>query len=150
VLFSLLDDSVPVDPKAQREFFSTDKETFFDSRADFIKQRAMNLRRTLVNRGGLMPIGLLQWCLEYARQSKHDASGIFAAVKAKFAGVARTDLLEDVTRIYEFRNRYVAHQDEQLTDARMARAALSEWARGCTESGSCARCRSHGSGVPRC
>jgi type III restriction enzyme len=130
VLFSFLDDSVPADSRAQREFFSTDRESFFENRADFIKRQAVNLRRTLVDRGGLMPIGLLQWCLEYARQSRHESSGVFAVIRSKFADVARTDLLEDVTRIYEFRNRYVAHQDEQLTDARTAKAALGEWARG--------------------
>jgi type III restriction enzyme len=130
VLVDFLSESVPQDSKAQKEFFNPDYLFLSSGKIDFLKRQASNLKRTLVDRNGLMPIGLLQWCLEYARQSTHEAAGIFGAVKEKFAQAAKTDLQETVGRIYDFRNQYVAHQDKELSDAEATRQALGEWTRG--------------------
>ena len=34
------------------------------SKANFHKRQAANLEKTLVGQNGLMPIGLLRWCLD--------------------------------------------------------------------------------------
>ena len=34
-----------------------------------------------------------------------------------------------IGRVYDFRNRYVAHQKEELTDVDLTRQALAEWSK---------------------
>ncbi len=129
VLLDFLGESVPAEPRAQKEFFSPEYGMMPHGKVDFLRRQANNLRRTLVDRNGLMPVGLLQWCLEYARQSTREAGGVFGVVKVKFAQASKGDMLEVVARIYDFRNQFVAHQDHELTDAKLAKAALGEWTR---------------------
>lgn len=74
-----------------------------------------------------MPIGLLRWCLEYARGATREIGGVFDAVRRGFAHIASSDLLEVVGRVYDFRNRFVAHQKDELTDADLTRHAIAEW-----------------------
>jgi type III restriction enzyme len=74
-----------------------------------------------------MPIGLLKWCLEYAKASKRELGGVFRAVKDGFASVAKSDLTELLGRVYDFRNLYVAHQKEELRDVEQTRQAMREW-----------------------
>jgi hypothetical protein len=54
-------------------------------------------------------MGLLKWCLEYAKSPKTPPLGIFSAVKANFMSAAKTELLDLVDKIYSFRNEYIAH-----------------------------------------
>jgi type III restriction enzyme len=40
------------------------------------------------------------------------------------------DLLAAVTKINDFRNTYVAHQEQELTDSKKAENALMQWISG--------------------
>jgi len=84
----------------------------------------------LVDNNGLMPIGLLRWCLDYARHSQRMVGGMFQSVKTCFAKIAEVDLSEVIDRIYVFRNEYIAHQDRELSDPNLVKQALTEWIQG--------------------
>ncbi len=86
--------------------------------------------RTLIENDGVMPMGLLKWCLDYAKNPKTPPGGIFSAVKAAFVDAAKTDLLDTVDRIYSFRNEYIAHQEKELADRELARQAMVDWILG--------------------
>ncbi len=128
LIVSALGDKVPDDPRLrQRFFFFFYLSNLPRGAAGFHQRQGDNLRRTLQEGDGLMPIGLLKWCLEYARSPKVSPSGVFLAIKTHFAEIAKTDLLDLIDRVYTFRNECVAHQDKEIKDAKTARVALKEW-----------------------
>jgi type III restriction enzyme len=130
VLVGLLGNDVPDDRQAQADFFAPDLGNLPPGEAGFHERQGVNLRRTLVDRNGLMPIGLLRWALDYARHSRRSVGGVFQAVRQRFSEVAQTDLYELIDRVYSFRNEYIAHQERELSEPAIARQALGEWARG--------------------
>ncbi len=93
----------------------------------FHERQGRNLRRTLIENGGVMPVGLLRWCLEYAKSPRTPPGGIFSAVKMKFAAEAKTSLPNSVEKVYSFRNEFIAHQEKDLLDPEQARKALKDW-----------------------
>jgi type III restriction enzyme len=123
-------EGVPTDRAGQYEFFHPDLGALPTNEANFHKRQAANLERTLAGQNGLMPIGLLRWCLDYASTSRRKIGGIFEHVRASFADVSRTDLFSVVDAVYSFRNEYVAHQDRELSDSELARQALVQWTNG--------------------
>ena len=88
------------------------------------------MKRTLIENDGVMPMGLLKWCLDYAKNPKTPPGGIFSAVETAFVDAAKTDLLDTVDRIYSFRNEYIAHQEKELDDMNLAQRAMNEWIKG--------------------
>ena len=121
--------ALPESQEEQYDFFRPDLDMLSTKDANFHRNCASNLMRTLVDRNGFTPMGLLRTCLEYARQGPPVVGGIFAAVRKELADLAQGDLLEAVSRVYAFRNKYVAHQEEPLTDPDTAKDALAQWAR---------------------
>jgi type III restriction enzyme len=93
------------------------------------KRRGSDLKRTLADRAGMSPIGLLRWCLQQPREAKPIVGGIFAAVHQRF-GFASDETYKLVSVINTFRNEYVAHQNKELTDPTAARNELSQWING--------------------
>jgi len=120
---------VPTDPQEQKVFFEPYYGSLSKSDIDYHDRHAKFLRRTLVFRNGLMPLGLLEFCLKYCGQS-HDVGGIFGAVRQNFADLAGGPLLDQVTAIYEFRNTHIAHVNVELTDRALAAAGLKQWISG--------------------
>ncbi|MBP8625018.1 MAG: DEAD/DEAH box helicase family protein [Methanothrix sp.] len=116
LIISTLKDSIPSDPEKQKRFFEPDTSAMHPREESFHKRQAVNLRRTLVENDGIMPIGLLKWCLEYAKSPKVPPGGVFSATKAKFEGQAKTELFDIVDKIYTFRNEYIAHQEKELDE----------------------------------
>lgn len=129
VILKRLGPSIPVEREAQKAFFQITSNGLTAKEVEECKRRATNLKRTLVDHGGMSPIGLLRECLEFAKGSQPSVAPVFESVRAAFqADIGET--FELVSRINTFRNTYVAHQKKELTDVVMARPALSEWASG--------------------
>jgi len=129
-IISTLKDAIPDDLNKKQRFFEPDLSVLHPRDESFHKRQAVNLRRTLIENDGIMPIGLLKWCLEYARSPKVSPGGIFLAIKAKFEGADKKDLFDTVDKIYSFRNEYIAHQEKELDDGNTAKQAMSEWING--------------------
>ena len=91
---------------------------------------AQNLKKTLVYRNGISPLGLLRTCMDYALNDNTKLDGVFAAIKQKFQVKGGRDLLGAVTEINDFRNAYVAHQEKELTDVRLTEKHLQKWING--------------------
>ena len=88
---------------------------------------AQNLKRTLVFKNGFSPLGLLRNCLDYALNDSTKIGGVFEDINVQFKIQGARKLLETVTRINDFRNTYVAHQDSELTDSKIAELELKLW-----------------------
>lgn len=48
-------------------------------------------------------------------------------MKSEFNFEGASDLLTEVAEINDFRNTYVAHQEKELTDTKLAKKHLSKW-----------------------
>ena len=94
------------------------------------ERMAQNLKRTLVFNNGIMPLGLLRDCMEYSLNDNTKLGGVFEAVKVKFRVTGGRDMLAAATRIYDFRNTRVAHQEREVTDPKEAESNLAGWIKG--------------------
>ncbi|MBN2061150.1 MAG: DEAD/DEAH box helicase family protein, partial [Deltaproteobacteria bacterium] len=124
-----LQDQVPSDRKLQREFFRPEMDELPTGEANYHKRQASNLERTLIDQNGLMPIGLLRWCLDYV-QTHRRIGGVFEAVRKSFEDISKPEFFSVVDSIYQFRNEYIAHQDRELSDSNIAKDALKLWTKG--------------------
>lgn len=129
VMLKLLGSEIPTDREAQRKFFEPDLNALSAKDGETYRRRGKDLKRTLVDHNGMSPIGLLRWCLRYARKPNAVVGGIFDVVGRQFSTISE-EIYRLVSSINTFRNDYVAHQEKELTDPVLARKALGEWALG--------------------
>lgn len=64
--------------------------------------------------------------MDYALNDNTKIGGVFDSVTAKFKVTGGRALLSTVSEINDFRNKYVAHQEE-LTDRKLTERQLKEW-----------------------
>lgn len=91
---------------------------------------ANNLKRTLVFKNGISPIGLLRSCMDFALNDKNKIEGVFSSIRNKFKVKGARDLLYMVEGINDFRNTYIAHQEKELTDVETVKKELKKWIEG--------------------
>jgi type III restriction enzyme len=130
LMIDRLAQDVPQDATQLDVFLEADVSSLAGKEADTIKFYARNLRGTIVDRKGTMPIGVLRWSLTYARSPRPSFGPIFDSIKARFSKIASKDFIKQIEHINAFRNTYVAHQEQPLEDVEQARAALKEWSVG--------------------
>lgn len=125
-----LQPSVPPLPQDQRVWF----EPFLSGKSDMdprhYEKMAKNLRKTLLYSAGLMPIGTLRDCLKYALDDAANFNGIFKTIRTAFKFDGSRKLLDEVATIYDFRNKYVAHGEAEITDAKYVAKELGRWING--------------------
>jgi type III restriction enzyme len=129
----ILDALLPYVPKTaqeQKAFFDPYYKNLHEKDQLWLKRHASNLKRTLIDRNGLWPSGLLQFCLDYALNSKDEVGGVFEAVKEAFVSFAKESLLQTVGQVTDFRNKYVAHQETELIDVKISSDGLKMWIAG--------------------
>ena len=71
-------------------------------------------------RNGISPLGLLRGCLDDALNDTTKIGVVFDAIHVRFKVQGGRDLLAVVTDINTFRNTYVAHQEKELTEPKLA------------------------------
>ena len=72
-------------------------------------------------------MGLLGFCLDYAKKDTEPDPGVFTSVRTSFSDLKDAGLKELLDQCYDFRNTYIAHEKQQLNDADIARKALQVW-----------------------
>ncbi len=127
LMIDLLGPDVPQNQDQMEQFFEPDVSSLPSKEGETIKWNARNLKGTLVDRKGTMPIGVLRWSLNYAKSARQSFGGIFDTIKKRFAPIASKEFVKQIERINGFRNTYVAHQEQPLEDVEQARVALKEW-----------------------
>ena len=95
--------------------------------AAFLEKQASLLRRFLVHRSPITPIGVLRFCLDYASKDEEAPGGVLVAVRERFADLADTDLSDLLGTVYDFRNTFIAHAKDELGDLAKAEGALHQW-----------------------
>ncbi|MCL6615448.1 MAG: restriction endonuclease subunit R, partial [Firmicutes bacterium] len=114
VILERLLPALPAAPHDQQDFFEPYLGDLPKGQAKMLAEIAKNLRRTLVYRNGLFPLGLLAFCLEHARDEQMAVGGVFAAIRKSFADLSKGDFTAKLNAVKEFRNKYIAHAEEEL------------------------------------
>jgi len=122
-----LQPELPITIEAQKAWFDPDLYGLDRKSEQNYRKLAQNLKRTLVFNNGLSLIGLLRSCLDYALNDTTKIEGVFAALHTQFRIQGGRKLLETITRINDFRNTYIAHQEQELTDRNLAEQELKVW-----------------------
>lgn len=120
---------VPGLPTDQRTWFEPYIQGTQARPADWYKRVAQNLRKTLLFQSGLMPMGLLRDCMDYALNDKAKIGGAFDSVKQAFLYTGSRKVLEELSAVYDYRNKHVAHQESPITEAKPAGLAMGRWIR---------------------
>lgn len=118
---------VPGLPADQRTWFEPYIQGTQARPADWYKRVAQNLRKTLLFQSGLMPMALLRDCIDFALNDKAKIGGVFDSVKQAFRYTGSRKVLEELSAVYDYRNKHVAHQESPVTDAKPAGLALGRW-----------------------
>ncbi|MCH9055881.1 DEAD/DEAH box helicase family protein [Synechococcus sp. PCC 6716] len=122
-----LQPEMPVTVEDQKAWFAPSLGGVDRKSEDYYRKLAQNLKRTLVFNNGLSLIGLLRSCLDYALNDTTKIGGVFEALQTQLRFQGGRKLLETVTRINDFRNTYIAHQEQELTDKNLAKQELKIW-----------------------
>ncbi|MBJ7900240.1 MAG: restriction endonuclease subunit R [Cyanobacteria bacterium RI_101] len=122
-----LQPEMPVAVDDQKAWFTPYLDGADRKSEDYYRKLAQNLKRTLVFNNGLSLIGLLRSCLDYALNDTTKIGGVFEALQTQLRFQGGRKFLEIVTRINDFRNTYIAHQKQELTDKNLAEQELKIW-----------------------
>ncbi|QKD80803.1 DEAD/DEAH box helicase family protein [Thermoleptolyngbya sichuanensis A183] len=122
-----LQPEMPVTVEDQKAWFAPYLGGVDRKSEDYYRKLAQNLKRTLVFNNGLSLIGLLRSCLDYALNDTTKIGGVFEALQTQLRFQGGRKFLETVTRINDFRNTYIAHQEQELTDKNLAEQELKIW-----------------------
>jgi len=119
-------DIPPLAPEAE-DWFSPLLDKADRKKTRFYQDVSRNLKKTLVYDSGISPLGLLRNVMDYALNDTSKIGGVFAVAKGKFQVKGGRDVLAKVQSVNDFRNTRVAHQEEPLTDASLAKRELLLW-----------------------
>ncbi len=127
---TLIEPSIPDKQIDQQDFFDPAFMFVSDREKDWLRKNVAGLKKGLMYKAFMMPLGQLGFCLEYAKSAKDQTGGIYKAIRENFSQFNSSQLGERVDQIRSFRNNYVAHQEKELTDPVLARTELKNWING--------------------
>lgn len=130
LLLRELQPELPATSEEQKAWFSPYTGKLDARSVTRYSQMAQNLKKTLVFNNGLFPLGLLRMCMDYALNDKTHIGGVFEVIRVRFQIAGGRKRLELVKRIYEFRNTFIAHQEKELQDKKLAERELRVWIDG--------------------
>ena len=122
-----LQDRVPTLAPDAEDWFDPYIERADRKRIGYYKGMARNLKKTLVYDSGISPLGLLRSCMDFALNDSAQIGGVFTEIKDAFQVKGGREVLAKVTRVNDFRNTRVAHQEEEITDPAAAKQELLDW-----------------------
>ncbi|MBI4667473.1 MAG: DEAD/DEAH box helicase family protein [Nitrospinae bacterium] len=130
VIIKMLESEMPTSGPKQADWFDPFYGDMGRADENNFKNIARNLKKTLIYRNGLSPIGLLNNCMEYALNDSRKIGGAFESIKKKFKVSGSREVLDAVKAVNDFRNTYVAHSEKELLDSKLAGKELKTWIEG--------------------
>ena len=117
---------VPSAKAEQKDFFEPELTGIEPKTAKRYQDEFRKLERTLVYRTPISPMGHLKFALEIGLKETHKAP-IFEALRKGFSGTSAQDLFDVLQSVYNFRNKYIAHQEFETITKELARQQLKQW-----------------------
>lgn len=127
IILKLLQDKIPANRDERNIWFKPYMHDNTGRSHDYYRRTADNLKRGLVYGNPHSVIGLLRSCLDYALNDKTKLDGVFVAIRDSFRFPGSRKILQHISEINDFRNKYVAHIDKELTDRALAESNLKHW-----------------------
>lgn len=124
---------VPQDREEQRYYFDPYLAELPKPLESEVKKHTINLKKNLVFGAHNNRIGNLIFCLSFGsapRFANYQISGVWNDVVEAFSGSKHQALIPVLNEMNEFRNRYVVHGEEPLTDLALAEHAMRVWVQG--------------------
>ena len=116
---------MPTGRMAEKDFFNPILSSIDQKKWKYYQDELKKLERTLVFRSSISPMGHLKFCLEYAIKSTEVLGGVLSAIKLQFGSEHDKQLLEVLGAAYQFRNKYIAHQEHSTVSKDLAREQLA-------------------------
>ena len=117
---------VPSAKAEQKYFFEPELTGIEPKTAKRYQDEFRKLERTLVYRTPISPMGHLRFALEIGLKETHE-SPIFEALRKGFSGTSAQHLFDVLQGVYNFRNKYIAHQEFETISKELARQQLKQW-----------------------
>ena len=92
LLFARLEPSLPEEVDEQAAFFNPDLSAEKKKHQKYLENQVSLLRRFLIHRSPITPIGVLRFCLDYAAKDEEAPGGVLVAVRERFSDLANTGL----------------------------------------------------------
>lgn len=127
VLLKQLQGYVPVNRADQQYWFNPHMGGAEHSKVKHYQNMASGLKRALIYGNVHSAIGLLRSCFDFAVNDTSGLDGVFDAVRTGFQIPGAPKLLQRVSTVNTFRNTYVAHHEQELTDTAIAEKNLKYW-----------------------
>lgn len=124
---------VPQDRDEQHYYFKPHMADLPKQLESELIKNTINLKKNLIFGAHNNRIGNLLFCLNYATSDSYsgvNVGGVWQDVREAFCSQEYTDLVPIITDMYAFRNTYVAHGGEPLTDVEIAEKAMRKWVEG--------------------
>jgi len=126
VLIDHLTPYVPSVKAQQKDFFEPNLTGLDTKTAKRYLDEFRKLERTLVYKTPISPMGHLRFALELGLKETYKAP-IFEALRIVFSGASSQQLFEVLQSVYNFRNKYIAHQEFETMTRELARHQLKQW-----------------------
>jgi type III restriction enzyme len=126
LLLKRLEPFVPRGKAAQDDFFRPDLNVVEPKKRKYYESEIKKLERTLVFRSPISPMGHLRFALEASSASGASAP-IFQALRTAFGDGQGQQILALLNPVYAFRNKSIAHQENETVTKETARTQLKEW-----------------------
>jgi len=127
VILARLLPTMPSSRVSEKEFFNPILSSIDQKKWKYYQDELKKLERTLVFRSPISPMGHLKFCLEYAIKSKEVLGGVLGAIKLQFGSEQDKQLLDLLASAYQFRNKYIAHQEQATVTKDLAHEQLTVW-----------------------
>ena len=126
-IFKLLKNKIPINREEQDIWFNPCLKGIDRSSQDHYKLMVKNLKRGFLHDGFQSVIGLLRFCFDCAQNQDLKLEGIFLALRESFSWEGSTQISKHIAVVDNFRNDYVVHAENELTDAAFAKRELKHW-----------------------
>jgi len=127
LLHKRLQPGVPPLPGDHRPYFEPYVPDGGAKPREHYRRISQNLRKSMLYDSGVMPIGLLRDCMDFALNDKSKLGGVFDSIGKAFRFEGSRKVLDEVNAVYDFRNKHVAHQESEVTDKQIAARELGRW-----------------------
>jgi type III restriction enzyme len=124
---------VPQDRDEQHYYFKPHLTDLPKALESELMKHTINLKKNLVFDAHNNRIGNLLFCLSFGsseRFAKYTIGGVWQDVAEAFSGPEHLKLIPILNEMNDFRNHYVVHGEEPLTDLKIAEKAMVQWVAG--------------------
>ncbi len=127
ILEKYLKPVIPPEKESSIAFFNPDLEHLPQRERVLLEKNQRYLRDNLIFGRSIQRLGMLLFCLDYARKSQDYVGGIWKEVRQRFSTDQFDRLYHLLINVNEFRNTRIAHVEVPLTDEKEAWDAMRTW-----------------------